>query len=190
MGRSELDRVGVLSDRSLIPSEGYRGAYRLSVRAGNATSIRKRFPLPDETLCSGDLILKDSSAAKLRVPHISPVFCEIWDTTAFDLNILGSTRHVLVELRGIPHLEKSSEIWGTRSFVAQTALPTQSGPSCAGMQGLPPLENGRLMMKWVDRFTYGAISWLSIHARICRRISGNSSWAQSKSSILQSSALP
>jgi len=71
MGRSELDRVGVLSDRSLIPSEGYRGAYRLSVRAGNATSIRKKFPLPDETLCSGHLILKDSSAAKLRVPRRS-----------------------------------------------------------------------------------------------------------------------
>jgi hypothetical protein len=130
---------------SLIPSEGYRGAYRLSVRAGNATSIRKRFPLPDETLCSGHLILKDSSAAKLRVPHISLVFCEMWDTTAFDLRVLEPTSRFWSNFV-VSHIsQKTSEIWGTRSCCAD---------SIADANAVLPCRNaGRLMMKWVDRFT-------------------------------------
>jgi hypothetical protein len=46
-----------------------------------------------------------------RVPHISLVFREMWDTTGLDPQRPASTRLRFVE----PHISrKTSEIWGTR----------------------------------------------------------------------------
>ncbi len=61
-------------------------------------------------------------ATKLRVPHISLVFREMWDTTAFDLcasepNRRFSLRSVVSNIS-----RKTSEIWGTLGFVAEPKL--------------------------------------------------------------------
>jgi hypothetical protein len=46
-------------------------------------------------------------ATKPRVPHISLVFREMWDTTAFDPRTLELNWHLSVEMSGIPHLAKN-----------------------------------------------------------------------------------
>src|ERR1700733_2157853 len=62
--------------------------------------------------------LTAQAATKSWVPHISLVFREMWDTTTLDLRTLEPNRHF--SLRSVvSHISrKTSEIWGTLSFVA------------------------------------------------------------------------
>jgi hypothetical protein len=56
------------------------------------------------------------------VPHISLVFREMWDTTAFDLRTLEPNKHIKLRFV-VSHISrKTSEIWGTRGFVAEPNL--------------------------------------------------------------------
>ena len=58
-------------------------------------------------------------ATKRRVPHISLVFREMWDTTAVNRRLVGSTDEN-IEFRGIPHLAKNERDMGHPRFVAGT----------------------------------------------------------------------
>jgi hypothetical protein len=49
---------------------------------------------------------KSHGATDHRVPHISLVFCEMWDATAADLHSLA-LQGPPIEVRGIPHLAKN-----------------------------------------------------------------------------------
>jgi hypothetical protein len=46
-----------------------------------------------------------------RVPHISLVFREMWDTTASDLHC-SALQELPIEVRGIPHLAKNERDMG------------------------------------------------------------------------------
>jgi hypothetical protein len=48
---------------------------------------------PNERAQAVPVGFKSGSAKKLRVPHISLVFCEMWDTTALDPRILEPSSH-------------------------------------------------------------------------------------------------
>jgi hypothetical protein len=61
------------------------------------------------------------SLPRTWVPHISLVFREMWDFTELDSvfftfsSSLGTLiRRREIQIRGIPHLAKTSEIWGTQ----------------------------------------------------------------------------
>jgi hypothetical protein len=63
------------------------------------------------------------------VPHISLVFCEMWDTTVFDLRALEPIGHVRFRFV-VSHIsQKTSEIWGTPSFVATFPILRSREPS-------------------------------------------------------------
>jgi hypothetical protein len=64
--------------------------------------------------------------AELRVPHISLLFREMLDTTILDqMCLLGSK--VRRSKAVVSHISrKTSEIWGTPSFVAEPTFPTPS----------------------------------------------------------------
>jgi hypothetical protein len=52
-------------------------------------------------------------AEEPRVPHISLVFREMWDTTALDRRVVGATCEKLRFV--VSHISrKTSEMWGTR----------------------------------------------------------------------------
>jgi hypothetical protein len=63
-------------------------------------------------------------ADQSRVPHISLVFREMWDTTALDRWFLGASHKRLRFVES--HISrKTSEIWGTRHL-----LQGQVGEQC------------------------------------------------------------
>ena len=53
---------------------------------------------------------------KGRVPHISLVFREMWDTTALSLSALVQPMHLAVSLRDNPNLAKNERDMGHPSF--------------------------------------------------------------------------
>ncbi len=57
--------------------------------------------------------LKSFPSTKRRVPHISLVFREMWETTALDQRSLGRT-HKRLRFVASHFSRKTSEIWGTR----------------------------------------------------------------------------
>src|SRR5579859_1474676 len=59
---------------------------------------------------------------KSRVPHISLVFREMWDTTAFNPKVFDSLLTLKVQICGIPHLAKNERDVGHPSFVLRLAL--------------------------------------------------------------------
>ena len=61
--------------------------------------------LPTQTNCSP--CLKLHPQVEPRVPHISLVFREIWDTTDVDRSVLQMTRELEGRCSGIPHLAKN-----------------------------------------------------------------------------------
>jgi hypothetical protein len=60
-----------------------------------------------------------------RVPHISLVFREMWDTTALGPEIFSGADRLDVEVRGIPHLAKNERDMGHPGFVALQKLELQ-----------------------------------------------------------------
>ena len=55
-----------------------------------------------------------------RVPHISLVFCEMWDTTDLNTASFPVSDRVMKLTAVASHISrKTSEIWGTRWFVTQ-----------------------------------------------------------------------
>ena len=70
---------------------------------------------------AGKLQFLESSLPRTRVPHISLVFREMWDTTNLDLLPANRDSEAEVRVKNIelssvvPHISrKTSEIWGTR----------------------------------------------------------------------------
>ncbi len=61
-------------------------------------------------------------AAKPRVPHISLVFCEMWDTTALNLKLPADKKRLKVKIRGIPHLAKNERDMGHPWFCCTTMV--------------------------------------------------------------------
>jgi hypothetical protein len=84
-----------------------------------------------------------------RVPHISLVFREMWDTT--DLNPRGFAANEQtnsVEVRGIPHLAKNERDVGHPSVVAGTELFLQDGlDQVARFVYIDPVLNRQLVGK-------------------------------------------
>ena len=54
-----------------------------------------------------------------RVPHISLVFREMWDTTALSLRLSIHPTHLAVNIGGIPHLAKNERDMGHGGFKEQ-----------------------------------------------------------------------
>jgi hypothetical protein len=81
----------------------------------NAATHRIRYSYPDLSTLG--------SATKLRVPHISLVFREMWDTTNLNQMCLQGS-NVCRSKAVVYHIsQKTSEIWGTLSFVAEPDFP-------------------------------------------------------------------
>jgi hypothetical protein len=54
-----------------------------------------------------------------RVPHISLVFREMWDTTALSLWLSIRLTHSTVNIGGAPHLAKNERDMGHPAFVRE-----------------------------------------------------------------------
>ena len=60
-----------------------------------------------------------------RVPHISLVFREMWDTTNVDRSMHRMNRESKGRCIGIPHLAKNERDVGHPAFVRESAVLTQ-----------------------------------------------------------------
>ena len=66
----------------------------------------------------GELWFRDEG----RVPHISLVFREMWDTTAPSLRLSIHPIHSVVNIGGIPHLAKNERDVGHPAFVREPGV--------------------------------------------------------------------
>jgi hypothetical protein len=84
---------------------------RQSVRGPKKMGEAQRSPLlcqPSNLVGDTESIRKKPRSARVsRVPHISLVFREMWDTTALSRTILFHPKKLKVNIRGIPHLAKN-----------------------------------------------------------------------------------